>query len=216
MGDEAQQRSAWRRLLDAHIDEYIGNVEVSFVQGCDDGSEFDVHIISPMDGRDAWTLVTTGISDAPMDVTGRTPKFAELILTLPRTWHLSREAFEEERWFWPVRLLCTLAAQAKQPGGLRMDYLHDQGETFAPSSPYSGALLFPSMSLEQEASLCTVNTKSGPERVGFYSVYPLYPEEVAMGQERGPETLTERFDAERINDIMRPQRTNVGVKRWGL
>ena len=62
---------------------------------------------------DYYTLVTMGMGAHRMNVPGALAEYklerAELAIALPRNWKLKHEDLKNERWYWPIRLLKTLA-----------------------------------------------------------------------------------------------------------
>ena len=71
----------------------------------------DVHPVDPKPGFPFYRLVTSGMSDLPMIVPEGTgaPRYGELVMTLPESWKMTTEAFQDENWYWPVLLIKTLA-----------------------------------------------------------------------------------------------------------
>src|SRR5690606_27736593 len=68
-------------------------------------------MVLPNEGCEDVRLVTSGMSDLPMSVPedAGCPGFAELMVTLPAGWKLDQASFQDENWYWPVRLLKSLA-----------------------------------------------------------------------------------------------------------
>jgi hypothetical protein len=54
------------------------------------------------------------------------------------------------------------------------------------------------------------------KEIVFYSVVPLYKEEMQLKLNMGSDKLLDRFDQAGINDIIDPRRRNVAKKRFGL
>jgi len=81
-----------------HIEAHIGKIEMVFHELISDLVHIDVYWVKPTPGRDFHTLITTGMSDRPMTVPegeGTSP-YAELMICLPSSWPISREAFKDE------------------------------------------------------------------------------------------------------------------------
>jgi predicted Zn finger-like uncharacterized protein len=97
--------------ISAHIERYIGDVDMVFHEIISDLVHIDIHWVQPTSDRPTHTLITSGMSDLPMTVPDECLdlQFAELMVTLPADWQISEEAFEDENWYWPVRLLKMLA-----------------------------------------------------------------------------------------------------------
>jgi len=52
--------------------------------------------------------------------------------------------------------------------------------------------------------------------IEFYSVVPLYNEEMNFKLNKGAEALLEKFNKYKMNDLIVPDRKNVAKKRFGL
>src|ERR1019366_7903681 len=74
-------------------------------------SHVDIQVVLPTPERAFTTLITSGMSDRPMT----TPKgqesraYTELVLSLLQDWPLDEDSLRDERFYWPIRLLKTLA-----------------------------------------------------------------------------------------------------------
>jgi len=212
---DADRDERHEELLE-HIAEHIGEVESELNLEDAEGHGFTVRMVSPTPTRRAWTLITTGLSDESMDVPDpKIPPFCELVLSLPGDWRFTEEALASDRWGWPIEMLRQVAA-VPRIGWLGMDAIVPNGdppEPYAEGVGFAGALVFPSMTLPKEAALLELDNR---DRIAFYAVYPVFTEEMELVQEAGAEVLTDRFDAERIGDVLKLGRTNVAIKRWGL
>jgi len=204
--------------LEHHIETAFGKVQSVFHELLSDLVHIDVHHIPPSDRYDFTTLVTTGMSDLPMNVPSGADecRFAELLIHLPPTWPISDPAFENENAYWPVRLIKTLARFPHEydtwlwwghtlPNG-------DPAEPYDLSVPFTCALLKDSSVFPPEA---TVARCSPEKEVQFLSVAPLFPEEVELKLRRGAEVLMERWKRRGIvPELVSPTRVNVGKRRW--
>jgi hypothetical protein len=95
-----------------HIEKYIGKIHKVFHELVSDKVHIDVHWVKPTPERPYHTLVSSGMSDLPMNIpehVGST-RHMELMITLPEYWQLDEEAFNNENWYWPVRTLTYLAS----------------------------------------------------------------------------------------------------------
>jgi hypothetical protein len=54
------------------------------------------------------------------------------------------------------------------------------------------------------------------KEVAFYSVVPLYREEIELAVRAGTDELLNRFSSKRISDVIDPVRENVAKKRFGF
>jgi hypothetical protein len=145
------------------------------------------------------------------------PKFVELMMTLPADWHLDQKSFEEDAWYWPVRLLKGLA---------RLPHKHhtwlgwghtvpngDPPEPYAPGTRLCGAIVLPSVSAPQEFHSLTI---PGHKEITFYSVVPLYEAEMNLKLRAGSAELLQKLDKHNISDIVDIARKDVARKAFGL
>jgi len=199
--------------IEAHVTGHVGPVSNVFHEILSDLVHIDVHMIPPQPHRPGWTLFTTGMSDRPMKSPSAETAYAELLITLPPDWLLTDDAFEDERWYWPVRLLKMLARLPHVfDTWLHMDHTvpnGDPAEEYAPGLGFDGCILFPSVTLGQPFMLC----EHGDERIAMLAVYPLYPEEMQLKLDHGADALLDRLEQRGITDFVEPGRPNVAKRR---
>lgn len=202
--------------VDRHIERFLGPVANVFHEIVSTDVHVDVHAVAPSAARPFWTLVTSGMSERPMTVPPGAEDFAfaELMITLPATWRLSMEDFQDERWYWPVRWLKTLACLPHEYATwLGFGHTVPNGD---PPGPYGPGTDFCCMFVAPPVSLPegfhTAHTPSG-RAVSFYALYPLYREEMELKLEAGTDELLARFEAAAILDDVRPGRKNVAERK---
>jgi hypothetical protein len=209
--------SASIEAISDHIERYIGPVEMVWHEIVSDLVHIDVHHVAPSDDRPFHTLITSGMSDLPMTVPEEAEgcsQFAELMLCLPPDWRISKEAFEDERWYWPVRWLKMLARLPHEyetwlgqghtvPNG-------DPPEPFAPNTKLCCCLILPPMTVPEEFRLLTV---SDEKTIEFFGVVPIYQEEVDFKLKHGAEPLVNRFLEFEITELLDIKRPNVCKRR---
>lgn len=108
-------------VLEDYYETHLGKIsitydEVNIQKKIYDGeiplkSEVNLYIdvIMPDEVRDYITLVTVGMSEAPMAKTSDGQKFAELIMKLPSNWDVSEEALSDMTKNWPFRMMLKTA-----------------------------------------------------------------------------------------------------------
>ena len=188
-----------------HIEKYIGKVDVVFHELLSDTVHIDVHHVKPTDERPFHTLITSGMSDLPMKVPEGydVNPHMELMITLPSEWEISDEAFQNECWYWPIRQLKFLARFPHKfdswfgwghtiPNG-------DPAEPFAENTKFTGIMLAPSPNVPEEFIELKINDE---KEVHFFSLIPLYEEEMNLKLRKGSDELLEKFDKYNINDIV--------------
>jgi hypothetical protein len=202
-----------------HIERHLGTAATVFHEIASDTVHIDVHFVEPSTGRPFNRLVTSGMSDLPMTVPegSGAPRFAELMLTLPAAWQLDQESFKSEQWYWPIRLLKMLA-RLPHKHATWLGYGHtipngDPPEAYAPDTKLCGAIILPPASVPGDFRSLQIDES---KTITFYSVVPLYQEEMELKLRAGSEKLLDRLDARGINDLIEPRRVNVARKRFLL
>ena len=85
----------------------------------------DMHVMPPADDRPRATVITSGMSRWPMQGAPENYARAELVIALPPDWPLEHSAFEDERNWWPLRLLQNLSHLPHHSGGMAALRPHD-------------------------------------------------------------------------------------------
>ncbi len=206
-------------LIDAHIAEHLGKVDWVFHEIVSDLVHIDVHIVPPTPQRDFYTLVTSGMSARSMTTPEGLEEFsyAEVLLCLPPDWPLRKEDFEDERNYWPIRLLKTLA---RMPHELDtwLAYGHsvtngDPAEPYAEGVGFCGCMLIPPLLAPDGFSELRINEEMS---IRFLAVLPLYPEELDLKLKKGSEPLMDKLEKIQASELVEVGRRNVAKKRFGL
>jgi hypothetical protein len=199
-----------------HVEAHLGPVAGVFHEIVSDKVHLDVHVVHPTKKRKFHTLVTSGMSDRPMTLPEGVDahRFAELCISLPADWDLRYEAFEDETVYWPIRWLKMMA---RLPHDYRtwLGFGHtvpngDPPEPFAENTDLCCMLVLPPVQLPDAFQLLT--TPAGKEVV-FYTLVPLYREEMEYKLEKGTEALLNRLDKHGIGGVVDPGRVNACQKR---
>ena len=207
--------------IGAHIERHLGPVSGVFHEIISDLVHIDVHVVPATEQFPYLRLVTSGMSDLPMtvpdEVDADVPRYMELMVTLPADWPISQDAFEDERNYWPVRLLKGLARLPHEyDTWLGFGHTIPNGhpsEPYAPGVGFDGAIVLPPVTPPEDfAELALEDGKV----ISFMTIIPLYPEEMDLKLKKGAEALLDRFDAKNIQDVIEPGRVNVARKRFGL
>ncbi|HIE4564155.1 TPA: suppressor of fused domain protein [Stenotrophomonas maltophilia] len=207
--------------IGAHIERHLGPVSGVFHEIISDLVHIDVHVVPATEQFPYLRLVTSGMSDLPMtvpdEVDADVPRYMELMVTLPADWPISQDAFEDERNYWPVRLLKGLARLPHEyDTWLGFGHTIPNGhpsEPYAPGVGFDGAIVLPPVTPPEDfAALALEDGKV----ISFMTIIPLYPEEMELKLKKGAEALLDRFDAKNIQDVIEPGRVNVARKRFGL
>lgn len=198
-----------------HIEKYVGKIETVFHEIISDLVHIDIHWVKPTKERPFHTLITSGMSDKPMttpeDV--EDAKFAELCICLPEEWKISEKDFEDEKNYWPIRWLKYMARFPHEydtwlgwghtlPNG-------DPAEPFAENTELNTMLLLPTIVFGE--GFHELKLKEKP--INFYSLIPLYHEEVELKLKKGVEALFDGFDKHGVTDILDIHRANTAKKK---
>jgi len=204
--------------ISGHIERYIGKVAAVFQEIQSDAVHIDIHHVRPTREKPFNILITSGMSDLPMKVPpdANVPRYIELMVALPRERKMDQESFKTEDWDWPVRLLKILARFPH-----RYDTWLGWGHTipngnpprpFAANTQLSGVIIFPSVLVPREFHELRSNDE---KTIHFYSIVPLYEDEMKMKTHDGSKVLFDQFDEYGITDIIDLTRKNVARGNFG-
>lgn len=200
-----------------HIEQTVGAVENVFQEIISDIVHVDLHLVPPGPGREHITIVTSGMSDLPMNAPEDMEdcKHAELAICLPPDWPLEQEVLEDNNHYWPLRWLKILARFPHEyDTWLWCDHTIPNGdppEPFADSTKLCCMMLAPPLLPGPDFSELKVDAE---KTIHFFSLLPLYREEMDFKLKEGADPLFDRFEAAGVNDLIDPNRPNVCRKKW--
>lgn len=209
-----------RAPIAAHIERHIGPIKQAFGTASAGGEDSSIEVlhVAATPERPIHTLITSGMSDRPMAVPQGTdsPHHLELMMTLPRQWLLDAHAPRDAKRYWPIAQLLRLATIPSQ-SGTWLGWGHtlpngDPPQPLAPDTKLCGAILVPSLLVPTAFYELTLEDRS----IAFYSVVPLYREELALKEREGMKVLFEKLLDHDIRDLVDPRRRNVATRRFGL
>ena len=182
--------------VEGHIQQYFGKFENVFHELSSPDIHVDICVVPPSEERDYYTLVTMGMGAHRMNVPEELAEYklerAELAIALPGNWKLKREDLKNERWYWPIRLLKTLARlPIASDTWLGFGHTMDNEENFAKDTKLCAAILTGPQDTEDGSDVCIL--PSG-EEVNFYQVIPLYREELEYKMEHDADALLDKMD----------------------
>ena len=207
------------KVIEEHITKHVGNPATVFHEIMSDLVHVDVHVVAPTPSKNYYTLVTTGMSDRPMNVPKGMENVAhlELLLSLPPTWPMDEKMapFKDERNYWPIRLLKILARLPHEyDTWLGLQHTMPNGDPAAPwaeNTRLSGAMI--TIPRLVPGAFATVEVRPG-KKVWFLAVTPLYPEEMEFKLRKGAEALDALLRKEGVTELVDPQRKNVCRKKF--
>lgn len=216
MANSAHPGTLCRSNQLTHVERYIGPIAQVIHE-----IHVDILHVLPSPKRDFHVLVTSGLSDRPMNAPEGCEdcRYAELYLCLPPAWPLAKQNFNNERNYWPIRLLQMLGRFPHVFSDWIWIYHtipnSDPPKAYADSTRLCGAMLGPVISLPVDfASL----KPPGSPPISFFSVVPLHQAEMDFKIKNGGEPLLANlFKQGVIADIIDPARKSViKKKRFGL
>lgn len=204
--------------ISQHIEQHVGPAEMVFHEVVSDLVHIDVHHVPPDENRNFHTLITSGMSERPMTVPegAEEYRFAELMLCLPDDWPVTVEAFQDERNYWPVRLLKVLARLPHEYDtwlgiGHTIPNGGDEPTPYADNTQFCCAMIVPAIPFGKD-----FRKMKAPDgrAINFYSVWPLTADEVAFKLKQGYDDLVDKLLNAGVTDVIDINRTNATRRRW--
>jgi hypothetical protein len=207
--------------IEAHFTRLVGPPSYDLHDVASPNVHVHIHVVAPSPAHRAWTLYTTGMSDAPMllpsgiDAAGR----AEVMIRLPPSWPAGRGALDAGRGSWPLRWLKQLARLPEDfDTWLGPGHTVPNGEPAAPLGPGTKqccVLVTEPQSLPAEAR---VMCPGSGEEIAIYALVPIYEDEMDLKLREGAAALGARLAAAGVGDIVDPTRKSVAgrAKLFGL
>lgn len=197
--------------VEGHIQQYFGKFGHVFHELSSPDIHVDIYVVPPSQERDYYTLVTMGMGAHRMNVPEALAEYklerAELAIALPRNWKLKHEDLKNERWYWPIRLLKTLARlPIASDTWLGFGHTMDNEEDFAENTKLCAAILTPPQGTEDGSEVCTL---PGGEEVNFYQVLPLYRDELEYKLAHDADALLDKMNG--ISFVAEPDRQNAAT-----
>ena len=192
--------------VEEHIQQYFGKFENVFHELDSPDIHVDICVVPPSEERDYYTLVTMGMGAHRMNVPEELAEYklerAELVIALPGNWKLKHEDLKNERWYWPIRLLKTLARlPIASDTWLGFGHTMDNEEDFAKDTKLCAAMLTGPQDTEDGSEVCIL--PSG-EEVNFYQVIPLYRDELEYKLAHDADALLGKMNG--ISFVVEPDR----------
>ncbi len=211
-----------------HIEANIGPVDSVFHELISDQVHIDVHWVKPSSNFPFHLLVTSGMSDKPMNVPTdmedfESYQYTELCILLPKDWKIQGdktamdEVFSDETVYWPIRWL-KMIARFPHEYNTWVGWGHtipngEFAEPFADNTKLGCMILLPPMHLPESFFELPINDN---KTICFYALYPLYPEEMNFKLEKGLDALLDKFQEFDVPHVVDPARVNTCKKKKGL
>lgn len=179
--------------FEAMVENSIGKSDTVFHEIVSPDIHVDIIIIPPTAEKDYYTLLTMGMGAYPMKVPAeyKNGNRAELAIRLPKDWEISSE---DEKWFWPIWMLKTLARlPISENSWLGWGHDIDFGEPFSEETELCAILLD-----FYDENLAPLTLENG-DQVMIYNVIPIYREEMNYKIAHGTEALTGKMSDETLH-----------------
>ena len=211
-------------LIEQHIEKYLGKIDNVFHEVLSDTIHIDVHVIPPTPERNIYTLITTGMSDLPMNMPDDDPdadefKYAELLICLPPDWPFSKkdlEIIDGQDYAWPIHTLKFLARLPHVYNTfLAIGHTIPNGEPAEPIAEgvdFTGFIIIPPMLVSEDFYQLKI---SEDKTINFYAICPVYQQEMDLKLKKGADALFELFEQNRVSELVDVNRPCVVKKsRW--
>jgi hypothetical protein len=185
--------------ITAHVARHLGPVANVFHEIVSDLVHIDVLIVEPTETRPWYWLVTSGMSDLPMNVPpGQAGSaHAELVIAVASRVSLTDATMADERVYWPIR---HLKRMARMPHAL--DTWLAPGQTVAadPPEPVAPGVAFCAFAvLELLAEDARRLRCADGKDIAFLQLVPLYREELEWKLAQAtPDTMAVLFDTDAL------------------
>lgn len=182
--------------IDAHVQKHIGQIAIVFHEKTSPDTHVDIFHVAPSSLRPFHSLLTCGMSERAM-ITPRgweDGSHAELLICLPESWPVDMRAFQNEEYYWPVRILKALAHYPHE----NKTWLYAGHSVLCnnPPRPFARNTKMTSVVLRYPRMIPTdssiIKTADG-RLIRIWAVIPLYKEEWEFKDRNGFEALEELF-----------------------
>ncbi len=178
--------------LKEYIREKYGEFENVLCETVSPGIHLDIAVIKPTPKRDYYTFVTMGMGaremNGPKELYEYHLERAELVIHLPKNWNISGD---DEIWYWPIRWLRKLA---------RLPIVDDtwlgHGHVIPTEDPVAEDVLLNHIMIIYDEDKRVSLSKD--KHIVFYTLIPLYEEEVEYKLKHKANNLIELFEENEI------------------
>ena len=199
--------------LQEHFGDYDGNVFHEVVSPL---VHVDLHLVPATEERPWQTVMTSGMAERPMTVPEglEEHRYAELVLALPPEWPLEQEALDDERNWWPLRVLKQIARLPHEYDTF-IWYGHtipngDPPEPYAENTELCCALITPPvLAPDGFDSLSLPDGRS----VTVFGVVALHAAEMKFKLDHGAEKLWELLQENEVSELVDVGRPSVVTRK---
>ncbi|SPT71347.1 Predicted O-linked N-acetylglucosamine transferase, SPINDLY family [Anaerobiospirillum thomasii] len=210
MNDEGVETYSQEEMaqIEEHISKTFGDFEKVMHELISPDIHVDICVVPPSDRRNYYTLITMGMGAHRMNVPEELASYnlerAELAIALPPDWKLDDASLHDEKWYWPVRLLKSMARlPIYSETWLGFGHSLDNEKPFADNTQLCAAMLTGLEDTLDDGEICIL---SDDLEINFYQVIPLYREEMEYKMTHDADSLLEKMAG--ISFIVDPYRKN--------
>jgi hypothetical protein len=172
----------------------------------------DVNVILPSPTQPYYSLLTSGMSDLGMQGARGPVKLAEVCLSLPSDWPISKNDMEwaTPEYFWPIAVLKQVA-RYPHLHGTTLSRNHtigsiDRPEPIDPAGRFVGLILREPVTLPKGAE--QLKTDDGRD-IKYLGIIPLFRDELAFKLEHGSGALEDKLSAANVTELLNTHRQSV-------
>lgn len=186
-----------------HLEEYVGKISALIEEISDHAqpNAVSVAVIEPNAKKPHYTLCTLGLSKAQISN-------VEIMACLPSDWNL--EELDNPVWNWPFNWLREIVGFAQtQNIPFSLDQTIPNGnppETLASNTELCGFLIGLPLNFPGDFYQLKIDDKTC---INFYSLIPLYEEEMQFTKSCKIERFYKKLFENRINEVIQIQRPNL-------
>lgn len=209
--DSAAEQGDELDKIRKHIERYIGKPSYIGIDTMPSTITLDLYTICANNHRPYHTIITLGMSGLPAEVPEDQSmwKYTELMIYLPESWPVTKEAIKDFADYWPVGWLKKLGRFPHEnntwfcwgdtiPNG-------EPATPFADNTEFCCMVLLPPIREAETFFELKINEEKS---IRFLVVVPIYREEMDFQLKNGFKKLLDKFDAYNINDIIALDRPN--------
>ena len=204
--DDLYDTSEKEGALVQHIEGCFGTANALSLQSVfPTPGNINIHYIRSSSEHPFSTVFTNGMSEARMEPEDGAEGFeyAELVWHLPESWPDLIKSKNNEAALWPLQVMRMVGSYPHVMdtwlGPIPTLSLTDPPQPLGPNTKLSSLLLIPDEVEPLETSEKTIN---------FYTVYPIYDEELEMVHENGIDALLDRLKANNVSSVLDSDRVN--------
>lgn len=186
--------------MQEHLGEFNGTIS-EIIPGSK--VSIDINIINPTPERNYITLITSGMSEYPMEYVNGEYKYAELIIKLPHDWKLDEESCKDEENYWPIRMLRLIGHLPHLNSGyINEEVIVPHGEPDEPPYPFTEETWLSSLMLCKAEDIPPYVFEDGA-KIDFFTLVPITIDEEPLVQEEGSNNVMHMLPSKDVVDLNR-------------